>query len=70
MQPPNPAQWNWELMTLWAFAIYGFLCSVVRFGSSYRRRQHTEVWQTLHANQDPEPARSRRRRAHQEASTN
>ena len=38
-------------------------------GNSYRMRQHTELWQTLHAPQDPEPA-SRRRRARQEASTN
>jgi hypothetical protein len=26
-------------------------------GNSYRMRQHTELWQTLHAPQDPEPAR-------------
>jgi len=38
-------------------------------GNSYRMRQHTELWQTLHAPQDPEPA-ARRRRARQEASTN
>lgn len=25
-------------------------------GNSYRLRQHTELWQTLHAPQDPEPA--------------
>ncbi len=25
-------------------------------GNSYRMRQHTELWQTLHAPQDPEPA--------------
>ena len=31
-------------------------------GNSYRMRQHTELWQTLHAPQDPEPARRRRRR--------
>jgi hypothetical protein len=37
-------------------------------GNSYRLRQHTELWQTLHANPEPEPAR--RRRARQEASTN
>ena len=37
-------------------------------GNSYRMRQHTELWQTLHAPQDPEPAR--RRRPRQEASTN
>jgi hypothetical protein len=31
-------------------------------------RQHTELWQTLYASQDPEPAR--RRRLRQEATTN
>ena len=36
-------------------------------GNSYRLRQHTELWQTLHAAQDPEPASRRRRR--QEAAT-
>jgi hypothetical protein len=39
-------------------------------GNSYCMRQHTELWQTLHANQDPEPTVSRRRRARQEATTN
>jgi DNA replication protein DnaC len=39
-------------------------------GNSYRMRQHTELWQTLHANQDPEPSAGRRRRARQEVSTN
>jgi DNA replication protein DnaC len=38
-------------------------------GNSYRMRQHTELWQTLRAPQDPEPA-ARRRRARQEAPTN
>jgi hypothetical protein len=38
-------------------------------GNSCRMRQHSELWQTLHAPQDPEPA-SRRRRARQEAPTN
>ncbi|OFW03471.1 MAG: hypothetical protein A3I61_16905 [Acidobacteria bacterium RIFCSPLOWO2_02_FULL_68_18] len=38
-------------------------------GDSYRMRQHTDLRQTLHAPQDPEPT-SRRRRARQEASTN
>jgi hypothetical protein len=38
-------------------------------GNSYRMRQHTDVWQTLHASPDPEPA-NRRRRARQEATTN
>jgi hypothetical protein len=38
-------------------------------GTSYRMRQHTELWQTLHQPQDPEPP-SRRRRARQEATTN
>jgi IstB-like ATP binding protein len=37
-------------------------------GNSYRMRQHTELWQTLHAAQEPEPA-SRRRRARQEVAT-
>ena len=36
-------------------------------GNSYRMRQHTELWQTLHAAQAPEPASRRRRR--QEAAT-
>jgi hypothetical protein len=27
-------------------------------GNSYRMRQHTELWQTLHAPQDPEPRRA------------
>ena len=35
-------------------------------GNSYRMRQHSELWQTLHAPQDPEPA-ARRRRSRQEA---
>jgi len=39
-------------------------------GNSYRMRQHTELWQTLHAPQDPDTATSRRRRARQEVSTN
>src|SRR5688572_26130615 len=38
-------------------------------GNSYRMRQHSELWQTLHAPQDPEPV-ARRRRPRQEASTN
>jgi len=38
-------------------------------GNSYRMRQHTELWQTLHAPADSEPA-SRRRRGRQEVSTN
>ena len=37
-------------------------------GNSYRMRQHTELWQTLHAPQDPEPA-ARRRRPRQEVAT-
>jgi hypothetical protein len=28
-------------------------------GNSYRLRQHTELWQTLHAPQDPEPTARR-----------
>jgi DNA replication protein DnaC len=39
-------------------------------GNSYRMRQHTELWQTLHAQLDPEPAPTRRRRARQEVTTN
>ena len=38
-------------------------CSLVTIrGNSYRIRQHSELWQTLHAAQDTEPA-SRRRAA-------
>lgn len=36
-------------------------------GNSYRVRQHTELWQTLHAPPDPESAG--RRRGRQEATT-
>jgi DNA replication protein DnaC len=39
-------------------------------GNSYRMRQHTELWQTLHGHQDAEPAAPRRRRTRQEGSTN
>jgi DNA replication protein DnaC len=39
-------------------------------GNSYRMRQHTELWQALHANQEPEPASPRRRRTRQEVATN
>ena len=35
---------------------------VIIRGNSYRMRQHTELWQTLHAAQEPEPASRRRRR--------
>ena len=38
-------------------------------GNSYRMRQHTELWQTLHAPPDPDAAAQRRRRARQEAPT-
>jgi hypothetical protein len=38
-------------------------------GNSYRMRQHTELWHTLHAPQDAEPT-SRRRRGRQEVATN
>ena len=32
-------------------------CHIVTIrGNSYRMRQHTELWQALHATQDPEPA--------------
>ncbi|GMV22405.1 MAG: hypothetical protein AMXMBFR57_23540 [Acidimicrobiia bacterium] len=37
-------------------------------GNSYRMRQHTELWQSLPAPQDPEPS-GRRRRTRQEAPT-
>jgi hypothetical protein len=37
-------------------------------GNSSRMRQHTELWQTLHASQEPE-APSRRRRGRQEGAT-
>ena len=37
-------------------------------GNSYRMRQHTELWQVLHAPQDPDPP-TRRRRPRQEAAT-
>src|SRR5690349_16173908 len=44
-------------------------CHLVNIrGNSYRMREHTELWQTLHAPQDPEPAR--RRRSRQEVTTN
>ena len=38
-------------------------------GNSYRMRQHSELWQTLHGPQDPEPATARRRRVRQEGAT-
>lgn len=38
-------------------------------GNSYRMRQHSELWQTLHAAQEPEPASRRRRRRRQEVAT-
>ena len=45
-------------------------CHIVTIrGNSYRMRQHTDLWQTLHAPQDPAPAPTRRRRARQEAAT-
>ena len=45
-------------------------CHIVPIrGNSYRMRQHTELWQTLHASQDAEPGTSRRRRARQEVPT-
>jgi hypothetical protein len=39
-------------------------------GNSYRMRQHTELWQTLHNHQEPEAAPNRRRPPRQEATTN
>jgi hypothetical protein len=45
-------------------------CHIVTIrGNSYRMRQHTDLWQTLHAPQDPDPTPTRRRRARQEAAT-
>jgi hypothetical protein len=38
-------------------------------GNSCRRRQPTDLWQTLHAPQNPDPAPTRRRRARQEGAT-
>ena len=38
-------------------------------GNSYRMRQHTELWQTLHNHQEPEAASNRRRRPRQEVAT-
>jgi len=44
-------------------------CHIVNIrGNSYRMRQHSELWQTLHAAPDSEPA-SRRRRPRQEVAT-
>ncbi len=39
---------------------------VTNRGNSYRMRQGTELWQTLHVNHDAEPGPNRRRRARQE----
>jgi hypothetical protein len=41
-------------------------------GNSYRMRQHTELWQTLHTAHEPESSgrRGRRTPARQEATTN
>jgi hypothetical protein len=39
-------------------------------GNSYRMRQHTELWQALQSNQEPEPPTNRRRRNRQEVPTN
>ena len=39
-------------------------------GNSFRMRQHTELWQTLHAAQAPDEApAARRRRSRQEVAT-
>jgi hypothetical protein len=38
-------------------------------GNSYRLREHTELWQALHAPQDPDPHAVRRRRTRQEVAT-
>jgi hypothetical protein len=45
-------------------------CHIVTIrGNSCRRRQPTDLWQTLHAPQDPDAAPTRRRRARQEGAT-
>jgi DNA replication protein DnaC len=45
-------------------------CHIVTIrGNSCRRRQPTDLWQTLHAPQNPDPAPTRRRRARQEGAT-
>jgi DNA replication protein DnaC len=45
-------------------------CHIVTIrGNSYRMRQHTDLWQSLQAPQDPDTAPTRRRRARQEAAT-
>lgn len=52
------------------FRVGSHHCHIVTIrGNSYRMRQHTDLWQTLHAPQDPDPAPRRRRRARQEAAT-
>jgi DNA replication protein DnaC len=38
-------------------------------GNSYRMRQHTDLWQTLQHQQEPEAAPNRRRRPRQEVAT-
>ena len=38
-------------------------------GNSYRMRQHTELWQALHAPPEPDSASRRRRSARQEVPT-
>jgi hypothetical protein len=38
-------------------------------GKSYRMREHTDLWQALHANQDADRAAPRRRRRRQEVAT-
>jgi DNA replication protein DnaC len=46
-------------------------CHIVTVrGNSYRMRQHTELWQALQPNHDPDPAPPRRRRNPREAPTN
>nr|MBA2305707.1 ATP-binding protein [Acidobacteriota bacterium] len=45
-------------------------CHIVTVrGNSYRMRQHTELWQSLQPNHDPDPAPPRRRRNPQEVPT-
>ena len=38
-------------------------------GNSYRMRQHTDLWQALHAPQDADAPGARRRRDRQEVAT-
>jgi hypothetical protein len=53
-----------------AFARLVHHCHIVTIrGNSYRMRQHTELWQALHATQEPDSTPTRRRRNRQEVPT-